>query len=191
MIFEKMPMSLDGYMEGNINPKWMFSEDRDYIIYCGIGSWRGPKGLTFLIDRDGYFRANERSGRIEFFDMMNVEFEIEGKMLVKLGLGGSFRAKFGNFFYRNEEPSFFLTEPKNAEDVVLYRIGWFFTPETAEDLKMGAKYHFLEYMTSFVVLPISALGDASEIAKHYQSEFEAKLKLFQVGLEYRKAFLSS
>ena len=104
---QKTPMSLEEYRFETYEPAWRFEEDQDYIIFHDDYY----SNTAILIDRDAYFTT--RGNRIRYFDMLRLSYKLPF-------LPEEDNVKFGNFFISDYGPSFFLTEPKDAEDIMIY-----------------------------------------------------------------------
>ena len=98
-------MTLQDYRCATREPNWRIEADDDYIIFRN----RFYSDLTILIDRDAYYI--EREDGTYFFDMLQVKYEIEGFENCIFRYGNYFEGKYG--------PSFFLTEPKYAESILI------------------------------------------------------------------------
>jgi len=104
-MLQQKPMSLREYLCESYEPNWRLGEDEDYVIFHDDYY----SGLSILIDKDAFFV--ERKDRIHYFDILRMVYELPYLAC---------KARFGNFFEGKHGLSFFLTEPKNADDILIY-----------------------------------------------------------------------
>ena len=110
---EKKPMSLRDYLHETYEPSWRLSEDKDYIILRNEGY---DKELSILIDREAY---HVKRGNIDrFFDIYRMTYTVPHMEYY----GSQTTIRFGNFFEDDDgSPRFFLTEPKCASAMLIFR----------------------------------------------------------------------
>ena len=103
----KQPMTLRDYLGSSCEPNWRLKETDDYIVYNDSFY----SGLSILIDRDAY--CITRGDKNAFFDMLQLNYTLPFSYHNTI-------IRYGNFFSDDYGKYFFLTEPKDANDVLIH-----------------------------------------------------------------------
>ena len=167
MVFnpQKKPMSLREYNFETYEPAWRFEEDRDYIIFHDDYY----SDTAILIDRDAYYTTKGNLTR--YFDMLRLDYTLP------FTIRGD-KVKFGNFFIGDYGPSFFLTEPKDAEDIMIYN-GWAYYDWPSA--RHSGKRAVIVSINSWLSSAPDTERLRNIINRKCQTEFEKALTKFYLG----------
>lgn len=162
---QKKPMSLQEYKFETYEPAWRFEEDKDYIIFHD----NYYSAAAILIDRDAYFTTH--NDQVRYFDMLRLNYVLPFT-------SKNDKIKFGNFFIGDHGPSFFLTEPKDAEDIMVYNHWYCYNWTSAKHIGNHAAIVAIDswYKTAQETENLHTI-----INRRCQAEFERALAGFYLG----------
>ena len=164
---KRKPMSLADFLCETYEPNYRFTEDADYVIFHD----NYYSGLAILIDKDAYYV--ERKDRGHYFDILNIVYE--------LPFAPSLNIRYGNYFIGEHGPSFFLTEPKSADDLLFYSKGCFGRKAWSQ-IKYRNDYSLVisveDWISATVVNERHSMDACKQALKNNQSKYDLALAHF-------------